>query len=284
MLKVRVKVETDYAAPFWLRHRTGKANYEKLIFPRGVFETYVFRSSLERYIIDSPSVISVSILERHPLEASWLVRVAPYVGRVYETRAKAKAAGDKAMAYATKIFLNALYGKLGTKDTRETLILKDKPPTPGRDGKAVIYKMPGDLWAGFVTVKSSPKANYKMAAFVTCNARARLFAALERAGNALYCDTDSVYLPPGSPAPENIGSGLGQWKEEARGDMVLRGAKDYVFNGKEVLKGGNKYYQHTLRSTLAGKPVREIVRTRASAYDKREILEGGDTLPLTVNL
>jgi hypothetical protein len=201
----------------------------------------------------------------------------------YRERMDADARGDKATKYVVKIALNSIYGRLGLKEEREIAVFTETV-APGDDVSFLplprgSYKLPAGGFLSFKRVASSPKANYLFAAAITCNARGRLYDALAKT-NPLYCDTDSCFVPAGSPFPLPQGTWLGEWKPEGTGRLVTTGAKDYTFGDKVKLKGGTGRIQWTMKRALAGKPAKMVTKTRRSTYDKRDVLPSGKTLPL----
>lgn len=266
-------VDTDGPCPFFALDE----NEEKLIFPKGRFHTAVWGSNYERYIKPHGGIKTLKIKERIKVDFAWIQRVRERIEHAYALRAVAKAEGKSSLAYSAKIGLNSIYGRLGMKDERE-IALFAKSVASGND---VQYYPLGD--AGFLSfrkIHTRPKANYLFASFITDNARARLYDGMRKAGDALYCDTDSIYIPKGRVFPLPCGSGLGEWKYEATEPLTVISAKDYTFGTKTVLKGGKASYQWTLKKVLGGKVVKEVRKQRRSVYDKREILPGGRTLPL----
>lgn len=273
LLYMKVTVETEGPAPLFVDGE------EKLLFPAGTFYTYCLRSSYERYIAPFAGVKRVRVLERLPIDCGWLRAVGDGLVRpAFELRAEAKRRGDKALAYACKIALNSVYGRLGLKPLRERAILGDRVAA---GGDVPYYPLRDGRFLSFVKTRVKPKANYPYAAAITCNARARLYAGLRAAGAPLYCDTDSVYLPAGTELDVPQGDGLGEWSCDGRDqDLIVIGCKDYSYGGKVSRKGGDRYYRWTLKSIAAGRPVRAVFRSRRSEYDKREVLASGATLPL----
>lgn len=279
LLRMRVTVQTDGPAPLFLEQ--SDAERAKLLFPAGTFYTWCMKSSYERYLGHWPGITSVKVTDRVPLDMTWLNTVGrDLVDHAYTLRAQAKREGNSALAYACKIALNSVYGRLGMKALREVALLGDKVAS-GDD--VTYYKIPQGFLS-FRKVLVTPKANYPYAAAITCNARARLYDGLMRAEEPFYCDTDSVYLPAGQALDVAQGEGLGEWQREGE-DKPLNviGCKDYVYGDKVARKGGDRSYRWTLKTLAAGKNVRAIFRGRKSVYDKREVLAGGATLPLVVH-
>jgi hypothetical protein len=256
--------------------------YEKLLFPRGKFRTAVWRSTYERYIAPHGVVKRATPVQKVAADLSWLKGVAELVRQAYQVRLRAKQT-NPALAYACKIGLNSIYGRLGMNSVRQVAITSDAVAA----GDDVFYRkldLPGvgKRFLSFLDVKTNPSANYLFASAITDNARGRLYDALRRNPGAIYCDTDSVFLPAGSRFKGNQGGELGEWKFEGEGVLTVRGLKDYVWNGKIKRKGGASHFEWTIRRALTRGEVREVTKRRISVYDKREILPDGNTLPITL--
>lgn len=304
LLHVRVAVDTDGPSPLWLYGDDDG----KLLFPAGRFETWVWASNYERYIRPHGRVREMKLLEApYHVDFRWIKDVAGLVSDVYQVRADAKKRGDNAQAYACKLGLNSIYGRLGLKDEREIAVTKD---TVAGDDDVTFYPLPDGRFLSFVKVPAKPAANYPFAGAITDNARARLYDAMERAGGEVfYCDTDSVFLQAGADFPVSQGGALGLWKPEGRAHLSVTSAKDYAFGPKGAaeldkrdgkylwvdaagtvireklphekwaLKGGKSHYEWTLKRALGGKKVAVVEKHRQTAYDKREVMPNGSTLP-----
>lgn len=308
LVHCRVQVDTDGPSPFWHAHEES----EKLIFPSGKFETWIWASNYEKYIRPHGRVKKLEFIEPpYPVDLGWLKGVSSLISEVYEERGRAKARGDSVSAYSCKLGLNSIYGRLGLKPEREIAIIKD---TVAGDDDVSYFKLPDGRFLSFVKIKSHPAANYPYAGIITDNARARLYDALEKSGEPFYCDTDSVFVRKGAEFEMPRGSALGEWKPEGAANFTVTGAKDYVFgpenavetrtdndgvkhwvdaagadirpmagHEKFALKGGKGHFEWTLKRALGGGKVAQRTKHRISEYDKREILPGGSTLPLRVS-
>jgi hypothetical protein len=268
-----VEVKTDGPAPLcWIN-----PDAEKLIFPAGRFRTAFWASSYDRYIRPHGAVKSLRIERTIPCDMSWIVALQDTIRGAYGLRLAAKKRGDGAFAYAAKIGLNSLYGRLGLKAGREIPIISDKVP----EAEDIPYYRLRKGYLSFKTIFSQPAANYLFASFVTCNARARLYDGLMRAqGEPLYCDTDSVYLRKGAKFPLAQGTECGAWKYEGSAGLSVFSVKDYQWGKKTVRKGGDEQYQWTLKRAVDGKNAILVKKNRLSEYDKREVLWDYSTRPL----
>lgn len=269
-----VRVEGDGPSPLC----EISADSDKLMFPAGRFRTAFWASSYERYIRPHGAVKEIRIEKAIPCDLSWICALKDTIRAAYDQRLGAKARGDGAFAYAAKIGLNSIYGRLGLKGSREIAVVASNVPE-GED--VTYYRLPGGRFLTFKEIFSKTAANYLFAGFVTCNARARLYDGIMRAqGECFYCDTDSVYLKAGTEFPMAKGPGCGQWKYEGTDTLSVESVKDYTFGSKNVRKGGADQFQWTIRRAVAGKSVAQVVKERRSTYDKRDVLYDGSTVPV----
>lgn len=249
---------------------------EGLLFPAGEFDTWFFESTYEKYIQPhSPGCVR-RVYESIPVDFGWVKKVVPLIKRGYDLKQK-----GGALAFPAKILLNSLYGRMGIK--AESTISYISGTLPQRNN--THFALPGGGYYVFETVPREIRtgANYLFAAAVTDNARGRLYDAMMRTGAALYCDTDSVFVPKGTTGLES-GTELGEWERIGSGPLYVRTVKDYEFAGIVKLKGGNRSTTWTVRLALGKKPVRDVRRKRGedSRYSKRRVLSDGSTLPLTL--
>lgn len=268
---VDVDPHEEGACPFYLHGE------RKLTFPRGRFRTSFWKSSYERYIEPHAVVRRVRPVEKIRCDLGWIAALRDFVKQAYDLRARVKKTNGP-LAYACKIGLNGCYGRLGMDTVREVAI---QSPTVGAGDDVTYRRLPSGEFLSFVDVRTTPKANYLFASAITCNARARLYDALRKNPRAVYCDTDSVFVDARDEFQGELGNELGQWKEEGEGKLTIRGLKDYVFDGKEKLKGGREHFEWSIKKALSRGEVREVKRRRVSVYDKREVLSTGRTIPLT---
>lgn len=269
-----VEVKTDGPAPLcWIN-----PDAEKLMFPAGRFRTAFWASSYDRYIRPHGAVKTLRIERTIPCDLRWITSLQDTIRGAYALRLQAKKRGDGAFSYAAKIGLNSLYGRLGLKAGREIPILSDKVPEAD---DIPYYRLAKGKFLSFKTVYQQPSANYLFASYVTCNARARLYDGLMKAqGEALYCDTDSIYLRAGSKFPLRQGSDCGAWKYEGTASLSVFSVKDYVFGDKTVRKGGDEQYQWTLRRAVDGKNAILVKKQRLTEYDKRSVNWDWSTVPI----
>jgi hypothetical protein len=286
LVRATVTVKDERKAPgtpFW-----NKWN-DKLMFPVGQFETWFYSSNYERYADRHKVVSDIQIHESVDVNLSWVCNVAPAVNALFARRAQAKKAGDNATAYCIKILLNAMYGRLGLKVDRE---IASVSPTVPNGSDVTYYRLPGGKYLSFSRQFVSAKANYPFAAFITDNARFRLFDGMASSTKRVhYCDTDSIYCAKGGGKHLNLGNGLGEWKHEATGKLYIHDCKDYEFvdsagDGEVEIKrkGGSSSKEWTIRRVLSGQTVHEVEKQRRSHYSKRIVHDNGTTSPLVFPL
>lgn len=173
-----------------------------------------------------------------------------FVLPLYEEKLAAEKAGDAASRLFSKLELNSAYGKFGQDpdNYREVICRRfghDPNDEPKNGGGGTIAKDDEDagftFWQRPAHGPYNPKPkffnNVAVAASITGKVRATLLHAIHRC-KAIYCDTDSVFVPTGSGGGLSVGSGLGQWKHEfdfAPGELWLGGRKLYA--GKGVAPG-----------------------------------------------
>ncbi|KKN12319.1 hypothetical protein LCGC14_1017710 [marine sediment metagenome] len=179
-----------------------------------------------------------------------------FVDFFYAKRMEERAKGNKALEYMLKIMLNSLYGKFGQSGRKyETLgksadtEIKVWSEIDADTGQ--IYRM--RQFAGLIQSLSMEGESFDshpaIASHVTSYARILLLRYMLQAGweNVYYTDTDSLvcneegysrlarYIDPNR---------LGYLKAEHEGVyMRINGAKDYVLDGVEKIKGVRKTAQ-----------------------------------------
>lgn len=271
LLRVRVTTR-DWHCPFF-----DADERERLLFPNGTFETWIYSDVLERYVLPYAEATRVKIVERFPVASlSWFAPIKPLIANVYRLKQDHAATKD-AVYMACKLFLNSLYGRIGLRGERETARFMDS--IPNKDD-VTFYKI-GKRFLVFAKVYEEPRSNFPLAAYVTDNARGRLFQGIKRSG-ALYVDTDSIYTER-RRLGLRVGAALGEWKFEDRQPFQALNVKDYVFGKHEVLKGGSEFTEWTLKRFASGKTPRLVARERQTELQKRRVLPSGATEPIQVN-
>lgn len=257
---------------------------ERLVFPQGTFESYVFEDVLERYI--KPYWHGkLRVIRVIDVDLSWLVALKPLVCKLYSLKRDSKNAVIVMMA---KLILNALYGRIGLKPRREVIFQGKGLPAFDEIG---YYTLSRGRCIAFKECNATFRGNYPMASYILDNARGRWYQMVkENWGKVLYGDTDSVFVPYGSKLAGNFGSECGQWGFAWRDTVRLRGNKDYeILNRigrikRRVLKGGRSSIQWTLKTMLAGHGVQFKQRQHRSVIHKRQFDVAGQSKPLRVGV
>lgn len=248
---------------------------DMLLFPNGDFYSWVFQSNFERYIQPYAEKTRVKVIERLKIDCSWLCALQGLVNELYDRKA---AEQGNAIATVCKYLLNAFYGRIGLKPLSERCrIMREIPP-----GDTESWKIGRSQWLVFDVIERQCRSNYPFAAFITDNARARLYEAFKLT-NPLYGDTDSVFTSlPQCRFPLPTGPALGQWAFEARRPFKAHNVKDYIFGDEEVLKGGRGGIAWTIKRFAEGKGALEVTRERKTRLRKRRVDPDGTTFPLEV--
>lgn len=246
-------------------------NKGRLVFPVGRVRTWIAQSHLDRYV---PATV-LRIHERHTVDLTWIREAAPLIRAIYRGRIDARARGDHASALACKALLTGSYGRLAVTGNLEMAVWRRSEPRNG-----VFYRLPRQNRILVFTHARMPakNVNYPLAAWVADNARARLFAALDRTPAPLYCATDAVMA--GALPPVQIGEGLGEWKLEGSGPLSVRGLHNYTHGSDRRRSGGDTMAPRTLRSYCQHpEGVERVVRDETGIYEGRRILSDGMTVP-----
>lgn len=170
---------------------------------------------------------------------SALTTFEEYVHHFFSKRKEYKAAGNAALDYFCKIFLNALYGKFGADpDHYDEMLIADEENTQFWGERGYIG---ASQWGErYLMTRKLPEEmrnyyNVATASSITGQVRAEMFGALKSVVTPYYCDTDGIYCEDvGSTV---IGSELGQWKLELQGSrFAIAGKKTYTFRANEKSK------------------------------------------------
>lgn len=112
-----------------------------------------------------------------------------------------------------KLLANSLTGKLAQQPERQVLAYTHVSRMPAHAMPITPADKFGNVWFTHSKSQVSPCARPEWSAYLTSEARIELLAQLTSVGDsAAYCDTDSVFSA--KPIVRNIGTDLGQWKDE----------------------------------------------------------------------
>lgn len=269
LLEVEVRTK-DWHCPLFDSSRD-----DMLLFPNGKFRSWVYRSNLERYVLPVAEKTSIKIISRHRIDFSWIRQLRELVKIIYEK----KRVSDGAIELCCKLLLNSLYGRIGLRGESERARILDYRPDAD---DITVYPLGKKRWLAFDKIERESRSNFPFAAYITDNARCRLFYAFKRNYPA-YGDTDSIFTSLGkSRFCEPLGDALGQWGYNGRDNFQAMNVKDYIFGGKTVRKGGMQNTIWTLKQFARGKTAQLITRTRQTGLRKRIVNQNLTTDPLVV--
>lgn len=309
MTKVTVIHEKTYFG--YLPVRMKLNNVTKLIFPVGEFTTTVNFNEL-RFAINA-GVVKVKkvfyIIHGNPVESIF----TSYIEENYKKRFESGNALDSTIY---KLKMNSLYGRFAMKLKMTTtyyeqvpfnLITELKEAEKYYDIK-VFSAVRADCF--LVTENEKFKNSFfsipALSSYITSEARILLLKNLiaNEKNGVCYCDTDSIFLMGNFIG--NVSDRLGDFKLEDKTVTNVKGLKNYIFidkDGKEniVIKGisrsskkikttsygettfSSERYFKTKSSLRQGKEAGQsytMVKVVRNNYDKREVLQNGETVPL----
>lgn len=271
-----VKVVTkDWHGPLFDASMT-----DMLGFPNGRFSSWVFKSNWERYLEPYVEQTSLKILSRHKLKFKWIVALKELVQTIYALKRDTK---DEGIRLCCKFLLNAFYGRIGLKPESERVRIMEYEP----DGDGVTsFRLGRKLWLVFDAVEREVRSNYGFAAFITDNARARLYRGFKR-NLPMYGATDSIFSVLGrSEFNEPQGNQCGDWAFEGFKRFRALNVGDYEWGDEVVVKGGrpgSEFLTWTMKTFAEGQGVVATTRERRTDLRKRIVLPDGGTMPLIVN-
>ena len=239
---VVAKVEIDTQEPVYA------IKGKRTIFPIGVFETVLCTPELQYALAHNhiKRVYDCVLYEQAEIFTS-------YVTTMYALRQEFASAGVKEYETLCKYLLNSLYGKFGQK-AENWVKIGDCPDEPDReeilitDGVQRIKRLRYMLGQLFELKSYSEAYNSfpAIASHVTAYARMYLWSLMSVCGegNYYYCDTDSLIV--NEAGLENLAgyisnTELGKLKLERKSTrLIVKGLKDYILEGKTVVKGVRK--------------------------------------------
>ncbi len=294
----RVAVEVDDSIPSLPVRMDGK-----IYFPSGIFRGIWNLEEIRHFRDSGGKILDVEYIMGTDKGFPYFEK---YVKYFYEKKRDCDDPFYRDFFY--KLFLNSLYGKFGEKLESKEMI--DIAELKGR--KSFNVKK---IFGGKVIISDqdfeSKNANVLWASYVTGYSRSLLHKNLklvESKGFPLYCDTDSI-IYKGNPGILDEGRELGQWKTENFKSVDIRGAKFYkmesetetIYRAKGIpadfqdifFDYGYTAFQRPIKMLesmqIQGLTENQIykiqnywadsLREMITKYDKREVLEGGGTIP-----
>lgn len=180
--KVKIEVPEQYLPPLPVRGKKGG-----IYFPYGIWEGWYASPDIE--CLEEAGGRVLEVIEAYHFEP--FNDFAEYVNTIYPMRA---ATDDPMWKYVLKILLNALYGKLGEREEKETRTYSPKytkcPHSPRCDPSCVRLIRPG-LYAIRETV-DIPHQHLPIPIFTTARSRRWLWQYASRAEALAYMDTDGI--------------------------------------------------------------------------------------------
>lgn len=282
---------------------------KKLLFPVGEFTTFVNFNEL-RFAIKTGKVKILKVFYAcysNPIETPF----SEYVKDLYTER---KNSDSELMKTILKLLLNSLYGKFGMREKFTTTYYRKIPNKliANLKSKNKFYKVQtfstkrNDCY--LITENYQTKSTFfsipSIASYITSSARIKLLDGLLKNENkkVVYCDTDSIFLEDYENINLPLSNELGDWKLEDKHITEIRGLKNYSYieNGKHhhAIKGvprgakeigkfkfESKKYIKTKEAIRRNKKTGEqkiVVKTITNKYDKRIVLENGNTKPIKI--
>ena len=309
MASVRVKHKDTYFG--YLPCKMKVNGNEKLVFPVGEFETTVNFNEL-RFAVNSGVVEILSVnymVYANPVES-------PFIEFVTDNYNKRMESTDELNRTIYKLKMNSLYGRFAMRMKMTTTYYDDIPFHLIEELKEldkfcdiqIFNQDRNDCY--LITENEKMKNSFfsipALSSYITSEARVMLLKSMlkNEKNGVCYCDTDSVFLE--GEFIGDIGTELGQFKDEQKNVIDVQGLKNYKFkNGEgeiiEVIKGvsknsikvinpktnetqyqNQKYYKtkQALRQNKESGEAFTMVKTLTHKYDKREVLKSGETKPI----
>ena len=281
---------------------------EKLTFPVGKWEGWYCTPELKK-----AKELGYKITIKYGYKFKKANLFSDYIDILYKVKQKAKSGSVDYIA--SKLLMNSLYGKFGQRRERESLTIFPKSTV---DLTPVDFF--GELPV-FIE-KSESKAKHilpAIASFVTSYARLELYKVMEKAmkkgGKIYYCDTDSVITDVKLPCSDKLGAIKDELIDQGgikEGVFLLpkmygikTGTGDYIkckgfpknlfkFNVFKKALQTNDYSAFRFSKQKIATPFESLRRNKTfvsmimfsrrvmSRYDKREVIEDFDTIPIEV--
>jgi len=221
----------------------------KLIFPIGRFQTVLTSPelSLALKLNDVVCIHKIAFYNQ-------AILFRKYVDTFFGLKQKYTTENNKVFRYVTKILLNSLYGKFGQK--MDETIFEEQTLDEQYYSISCFDEETGTAFSEFQfgqhkkrVIEGVNESNYSfpiISAAVTAYARKHILDFMMVCGleNVYYCDTDSIFTNKDGLynlrkyiKPNKLGYLELQKESES---VEIKGNKDYVFSGKETIKGISK--------------------------------------------
>jgi hypothetical protein len=281
----------------------------KLLFPVGIFTTVVNFNEI-RFAIQHNKI---NIL--HCDYAVFGNRVkTPFKEFVLDHYGQRLDSKDELSKLIHKLIPNSLYGKFAQRIKYDTEYFEQIPyelinelsKTEKFHLVKTFSEKRNDCY--LITEKDKFKNSFfavpSYSSYITSVARIVLLKGLllNEKNNIVYCDTDSIFIENNFIG--SVNNELGNYKKENKTVLEIKGLKHYIFkdeNGiiRELIKGvsknaikqGNSYIipkyfktKEALRRSVETGKSYQLIKVIKQNYDKRIILEYGNTKPVTIGL
>lgn len=292
----------------WIGYLPVKMN-GKLCFPTGTFSG-CWNFNEVRFALDHGMIEILSI--EHVVYANAME--SPFISYIDTLYEKRYSVTNPFHIYRIKIYMNSLYGKFAQKIQSEAIYLDDmgkhielieKHQREGTFLKLDIFN--SERVDAFLIIKTSKNFSLSysipsFASYITSGARVKLLSKLVEmeSKRPVYCDTDSIAFEVDTYFDNN--KKLGEWSKEEKILTEIRGLKNYSFvlDGelehkiKGVPKKAVRLSENTFEYTSVIKTKEalrrnmdagvEVKRTKVltNKYDKRIVLENGETKPINL--
>lgn len=289
-----------------LPYKSEIAKQKKLLFPVGEFRG-TFNFNELRYAIESGVL---TIKKVHKVVYSTRTMESPFKAYILDNYDDRKHTTNDFDNYVIKLLMNALYGKFAERvrekkvyfeDTRKAIDFINAQKQPEMYRISLFSKDRKDCFVHeSLEIAIQPKHSIPVfSSYITSAARIMLLDQMKKTDSILYCDTDSIFYS--GNINTTISDELGDWKLEDKKVVQIRGLKNYTYKnskgeliemikgvGKRATKIGDGHYieqkyhksKGALRRSVQAGTKNNVEKILTGIYDKRIILENGDTLPI----
>lgn len=279
---------------------------DKLIFPVGIFKTYLSTREIE-YALKNNHIYKINSVYRYSKEKLF----DNYVNFFYDKKVLYKNENNDAFSYLCKLFLNSLYGKFGQRNERyekigKSLLANGVYEYFDMDKQENIKeRVINGIAEKSVGLVEGQDSFVSIPSHITADARIRLWKYIKIAErkNVYYCDTDSLIVNEQGyhNCREYISDKLGNLSlKEISNKVEIFGLKDYVFGNNTIIKGIKKdaikisegSYEQTVFEGIKGairkNRLNEMIITKNQSkilkrnYDKGIVLQNGNVIPFEI--